>query len=135
MFKIRPVAIDTYPENMAFLPRTGSSYGAEQFQALKKIEICGPGSSILATLAILDDEHLLEPGEIGLGEQAFRRLGLPAGTMVTIAQARPPASLDAVRCNHFFYFSLFFSLLTLHRVWLSSTAETKKKENLPKHFT
>lgn len=97
MFKIRPVAIDTYPENMAFLPRTGSSYGAEQFQALKKIEICGPGSSILATLAILDDEHLLEPGEIGLGEQAFRRLGLPAGTMVTIAQARPPASLDAVR--------------------------------------
>ena len=97
MFIIRPVAIDTYPENMAFLPRTGSSYGAEQFQALKKIEICGGEASILATLAILDDDHLLEPGEIGLGEQAFRRLGLPAGTSVTIAQARPPASLDAVR--------------------------------------
>jgi thymidine phosphorylase len=97
MFRIRPVAIDTYPENMAFLPRTGSSYGAEQFQALKKIEICGAGAAILATLAILDDEHLLQPGEIGLGEQAFRRLGLPAGAIVTIAQARPPVSLDAVR--------------------------------------
>jgi thymidine phosphorylase len=97
MFRIRSVAIDTYPENMAFLPRKGSSYGAEQFQALKKIEIHALGATILATLAILDDEHLLEPGEIGLGEQAFRRLGLPAGTTVSIAQARPPASLDAVR--------------------------------------
>lgn len=26
MFKIRPVAIDTHPENTAFLPRTGSGY-------------------------------------------------------------------------------------------------------------
>ncbi len=97
MFSIRLVAIDTYPENMAFLPRRGSSYGAEQFHALKKIEIRAGNAGILATLAILDDEHLLQPGEIGLGEQAFRRLGLPAGTTVNIAQARPPASLDAVR--------------------------------------
>ena len=97
MFRIRPVAIDTDPENMAFLPRRGSSYGAEQFQALRKIEITASGATILATLAILDDEHLLEPGEIGLGEQAFRRLGLPAGTSVSIAQAKPPTSLDAVR--------------------------------------
>ena len=97
MFRIRPVAIDTYPENTAFLPRTDSGYGAEQFQALRKIEICHGADSILATLAIMDDEHLLAPGEIGLGEQAFRRLGLPEGTSVRIAQAKPPASLEAVR--------------------------------------
>lgn len=97
MFRIRPVAIDTYPENMAFLPRTGSSYGAEQFQALRKIEICHGSVRILASLAIMDDEHLVCPGEIGLGVQAFRRLGLPAGTEVSIAQALPPASLEAVR--------------------------------------
>ena len=97
MFRIRAVAIDTYPENTAFLPRNDSGYGAEQFQALRKIEICHDGTSILATLAIMDDEHLLQRGEIGLGEQAFRRLGLPEGTEVTIAQAKPPASLEAVR--------------------------------------
>lgn len=97
MLKIRSVAIDTYPENTAFLPRSDSGYGAEQFQALRKIEICCGDSSILATLAIMDDEHLLQHGEIGLGEQAFRRLGLPEGTEVSIAQAKPPASLDAVR--------------------------------------
>lgn len=97
MLKIRAVAIDTSPENTAFLPRTGSDYRAEQFQALRKIEVCGQGRSILATLAIMDDDHLLSQGQIGLGEQAFRRLGLPEGAEVTIAQARPPASLDAVR--------------------------------------
>ena len=97
MVKIRAVEIDTYPENTAFLPRTGSGYGAEQFQALRKIEICRDGVSILATLAIMDDEHLLQPGEIGLGEQAFRRLGLAEGTEVSISQAKPPDSLEAVR--------------------------------------
>jgi thymidine phosphorylase len=97
MFKIRHVAIDTNPENTAFLPRTSSGYGAEQFQALRKIEICHDGKSILATLAIMDDEHLLRAGEIGLGEQAYRRLCLPEGTEVAVAQAKPPASLDAVR--------------------------------------
>lgn len=97
MFTIRPVAIDTYPENTAFLPRHDSGYGAEQYQALRKIEICHAGNTILATLAIMDDEHLLQPGQIGLGEQAYRRLGLTAGTEVTISQAKPPASLDSVR--------------------------------------
>ncbi|MDQ4419490.1 thymidine phosphorylase family protein [Sphingobium sp. DEHP117] len=97
MFKVRLVAIDTYPENTAFLPRTGNGYGAEQFQALRKIEICHASNAILATLAIMDDEHLLRAGEIGLGEQAFRRLGVPEGTKVSIAQAKPPASLEAVR--------------------------------------
>ncbi len=97
MFRIRAVAIDTAPENTAFLPRRDDGYGAEQFRALRKIEICHEGRSILATLAIMDDEHLVGHGEIGLGEQAFRRLGLPEGTSVTIAQAKPPASLEAVR--------------------------------------
>jgi thymidine phosphorylase len=97
MFKIRKVAIDTYPENTAFLLRNDNGYGAEQFQALRKIEISQDQRSILATLAIMDDEHLLSSGEIGLGEQAFRRLGLPEGALVSVAQATPPRSLDAVR--------------------------------------
>ncbi|MEP7005742.1 MAG: thymidine phosphorylase family protein [Sphingomonas bacterium] len=97
MLKIRRVAIDTHHENTAFLPRSDDGYGAEQFQALRKIEITGQQSGILATLAISDDPHIVAPGEIGLGEQAFRRLGLAEGEAVSIAQARPPASLEAVR--------------------------------------
>lgn len=96
-FKTRRIAIDTQPENMAFLLRRHDGYGAEQYQALRKIEIVQGTCAILATLAIVDDPQLVSPGEIGLGEQAFRRLGLPEGVSVTIAQATPPQSLDAVR--------------------------------------
>lgn len=97
MLSIKPVGIDTYPENTAFLPRNESGYSPAQFQALRKIRIAGNGSEILASLALVDEGVLLKPGEIGLGSQAFRRLGLAAGTAVTIEQAKPPASLEFVR--------------------------------------
>lgn len=97
MLKIRRIGIDTHPENTAFLLREGNGYSAEQFQALRKIDITHECGSILASLAIVDDATMLQPGEIGLGEQAFRRLGLPEGTCVCIAQAKPPGSLEAVR--------------------------------------
>lgn len=97
MPKVRRIPIDTHPENAAFLLRHGNGYSAEQFQALRKIRITGDCGEILATLALVDDDHLLQPGEIGLGEQAFRRLGAAEGDEVEIAQAQPPASLEYVR--------------------------------------
>lgn len=97
MPKIRRIPIDTSPENTAFLFRHGNGYSAEQFQALRKLRIAGSQGEILATLAVVDDENIVGPGEIGLGEQAFRRLGMDEGEMVEIAQARPPASLEFVR--------------------------------------
>jgi thymidine phosphorylase len=95
--KIRRVAIDTHPENTAFLLRAGGEFAPEQFQAMRKVAIGDGTASILATLAIVDDERLLAPGEIGLGEQAFRRLGLPDGAEVSVRQAPPPHSLEYVR--------------------------------------
>jgi thymidine phosphorylase len=97
MPKIRRIPIDTHPENTAFLLRHCNGYSAEQFQALRKIRIYADCGEILATLALVDDETIIGHGEIGLGEQAYRRLGLPEGTEVSIAQARPPASLEFVR--------------------------------------
>lgn len=95
--RIKRIGIDSHPENTAFLLRDGEGYSPEQFQALRKIEITNGAASILATLAIVDDECLLEPGMIGLGEQAFRRLGLPEGTEVSFRQAPVPHSLEHVR--------------------------------------
>lgn len=95
--KIRRLPIDTYPENTAFLLRGGSDFAPEQFQAMRKLAIGDGLKSILATLAIVDDKRLLAPGEIGLGEQAFRRLGLTEGSEVTARQAQPPHSLEFVR--------------------------------------
>jgi thymidine phosphorylase len=97
MPKIRRIPIDTHPENTAFLLRHAGGYSPEQFQALRKIRISASCGEILATLALVDDPALLEPDEIGLGEQAFRRMGLPEGEEVEFAQALPPASLEYVR--------------------------------------
>lgn len=97
MPKVRRIPIDTHPENTAFLLRKGKGYSAEQFQALRKVRISCAENAILATLALVDDECIVGPGEIGLGEQAFRRLGVDERSEVRVEQARPPASLELVR--------------------------------------
>lgn len=97
MLKVRQTPIDTYPDNTAFLLRHGNGYSAEQYQALRKIRITSNEREILATLALVDDARIVGPGEIGLGEQAFRRLACAAGSEVSIEQARPPRSLEFVR--------------------------------------
>lgn len=99
MLRLRRIAIDTYPENIALLSRRCTTYRAEEFQALKKIEVVGDGRTLLATLMIADAEAIVGPDELGLGEQAFRRLGLPEGSGVEISQATPPASLEAIRAK------------------------------------
>lgn len=94
---IRRVPIDTYPENTAFMLRDGDGYSPEQYQALRKIRVFSKDREILATLNIADDESLVARGEIGLGQQAFRRLQCAEGTEVAVEQARPPTSLEFVR--------------------------------------
>ncbi len=99
MLKIRRIPIDTYRENVALLSRSCEEYRPEEYQALKKIEISHDGGRLLATLMISDHRSIVGDDEIGLTEQAFRRLGLPEATLVTIAPAPPPQSLDAVRAK------------------------------------
>ncbi|WP_305097189.1 thymidine phosphorylase family protein [Croceibacterium aestuarii] len=97
MLKIRKIPIDTHPENTVFLLRHGNGYSAEQFQALRKLRVFCDCGEILASLALVDDESIVGAGEIGLGEQAFRRLAMDEGSEVSIEQARPPPSLEFVR--------------------------------------
>ena len=97
MLKLRRIGIDARHENVAFLARNCSQYRPEEFEALEKVEIAANGKRILAILNVVDDFSLLGPDEVGLGERAFRHFAQPEGTLVEIAQASPPHSLDAVR--------------------------------------
>jgi thymidine phosphorylase len=99
VLKLKPMAIDTYRENVAYLSRDCPLYRAEKFQGLAKIEVSKNGRSILAVLNIIDDTSLLGADELGLSESGFRQLGLPAGEVVKVAQAMPPASREAVRAK------------------------------------
>jgi len=96
--KLRRIAIDTYRENVAFLLRDCPYYRSEGFQALNKVEIRAgrDASPVLAVLNVVDDPAIVSPDELGLSEQAFAQISVPAGTAVTISQAQPPASLGAV---------------------------------------
>ena len=95
--KIRRIAIDTYHENVAYLNRECEIYRVEGFQALSKIKVCANHSRVLAVLNVVDDNSIVQPGEIGLSEQAFRQLNVAEGTLVTVDHAEPPESMDAVR--------------------------------------
>ena len=99
MLRIRRLGIDTCHETVAYLARRCPLYRAQEFVALARIEISTGARRIVATLNIVDDETLMAPDELGLSTVAFRHLGLPEGTLVEIAEAKPPASLDHVRAK------------------------------------
>ncbi len=95
--KLRRVGIDTYRENVAFLHRDCPLYQAEGFQALAKIEIRCNSRQVLAVLNVVDDASIVAKDELGLSEQAYAKLGVEPATEVSVAQAEPPLSMDAVR--------------------------------------
>lgn len=95
--KIRRIAIDTYHENVAYLHRECGIYRAEGFQALSKIQVSANGSKVLTVLNVVDDSGIVQPGELGLSEQAFAQLNATEGSLVTVDHAELPKSMDAVR--------------------------------------
>jgi len=93
---LRRVLIDTYHENVAYMHRDCDVYRAEGFKALSKVEIRANGSSILATLNVVDDQAIVACGELGLAKAAFAQMGVEDGHTVTVAQAEPPESIGAL---------------------------------------
>ncbi|HLI14376.1 MAG TPA: thymidine phosphorylase family protein [Alphaproteobacteria bacterium] len=97
LLKLRRIQIDAYQESIAFLSRSCRQYRPEEFSALEKVEISAGEQYIVAVLNVVDDPGILADNELGLGERAFRSFGQPEGSYVSIAQATPPRSLEAVR--------------------------------------
>jgi thymidine phosphorylase len=95
--KLRRLGIDTYRENVAYLHRECEVYRAEGFQALSKVEICADGRKIIAVLNVVDDDNIVTPIDLGLSEEAFAKLGLNEGHLVSIEHAEPAQSMNAVR--------------------------------------
>ncbi len=94
---IRQVGIDTYHENVAYMNRNCNTYRAEGFQALSKIEVSTDGRRLMAVLNVVDDDSIVQPGQLGLSEQAFKHLNVKEGVLVKVDHAEPPESMDAVR--------------------------------------
>ncbi|HVI33571.1 thymidine phosphorylase family protein [Phenylobacterium sp.] len=95
----RPVALNTFRENVILLPRGDPVLRPERLAGLRKVEIRANCTTLLATPMICDDPALVGPGEVGLPEPTFRRLGARAGDPVEVAPARPPRTLEAVKAK------------------------------------
>ncbi len=85
--QIRRIAIDTYHENVAYMHRECGIYRAEGFQALSKIQVSANGNKVLAVLNVVDDASIVQPGQLGLSEQAFAQLNANESSLVTINHA------------------------------------------------
>ncbi len=94
--KVRRVNLDTGRENVVVISRRSKALRPELFRGFSRVELRSDSKEMLATLLITDD-GLVEADELGLAEPAFRRFAAPAGSLVSVTPATPPASLDAVR--------------------------------------
>ena len=97
--RARPLALDTFRENVVLLPRASPGIRPERLAGLRKVEVKAGGVSLLAVPMICDDPALLALDEAGLPQPAFRRLGVKPGDPIQIAPARPPQTLDAIRAK------------------------------------
>jgi thymidine phosphorylase len=93
---IRRVGIDTWRESVVFLHRECPVVRAAGFQALAKVKVQANGQTLIAVLNVVDDEAICAPRELGLSEEAFRRLGVAPGHPARIEQAEPPPSIAAL---------------------------------------
>ncbi len=99
LLKARPLPLDTFRENVVMLARDNAVLRPERLAGARRVEVKARGITILASPVITDDRALLGADEIGLPQPAYHRLGVAPGERVTIAPARPPKSLDAVRAK------------------------------------
>lgn len=94
--KIKPIAINTFRENVLILSRDCHALRPERLKGSRKVEIETGGERLLATVVIAEDPLLVAADEVGLTQPAFRRLGAPAGALANVAPAPPPSATSAI---------------------------------------
>jgi thymidine phosphorylase len=97
--KTRPLALDTFRENVVVLSRDCVAMRPERLAGQRKVEIRAGGRTYLAAPMICDEPSVVAADEIGLPEPLLHRLGALAGTWVEVAPARAAETLDEVRAK------------------------------------
>lgn len=97
MLKLRRIPVDAFGMNVAYINKRCHSYQMQELLGIRRIEIHGGLTPVYASVAIVDDNNLVKPDELGLGAKAYEKIGIPEGASVTIAPAPPPASVDCIR--------------------------------------
>jgi thymidine phosphorylase len=95
----KPLPLNTFRENVIVLARESTALRPERLAGLRKVEVSINGQTLLASPMICDDPAVVGPGEAGLPEPAFRRLGVRPGDIVQVAPARTPRTIETLRAK------------------------------------
>ena len=90
------MGIDTHRESVAFLSYDDLTGRALGLHPVDRIEISANERRLIAVLNIVEGS-IMPVGTIGLSNAAFDKLGVSNNSLVDVAPAEPPASLDLVR--------------------------------------
>src|SRR6185437_8838522 len=97
MLKVKPLAIDTFRENVLVLSRDCAALRPERLSGSRKVRVRAGDRALYANIVIADSDALVAADEAGLTMPLCRRLGAPPGAEIEVEPARPPSSLSAVR--------------------------------------
>lgn len=94
--RLRRLGIDTRQEVVIYMRADCEVCRSEGLETEARVEVRRGERTITATLNVITSD-LLAPGEAGLSEAAWARLGARAGDEVEVAHAAPLDSLGLVR--------------------------------------
>ncbi|MCJ7506037.1 hypothetical protein MUP05_06165 [Candidatus Bathyarchaeota archaeon] len=91
--RLKRIGIDTHRENIAFLAYDDLTGRALGLHPMDRIEVSANERSLVAVLNIVEGS-VMPVGTIGLSNAAFGKLGVNDNSLVEVAPAEEPASLD-----------------------------------------
>jgi len=91
--RLKRIGIETHRENIAFLAHDDLTGRALGLHPMDRIEISANARRLVAVLNIVE-ESVLPVGAIGLSNTAFDKLGVSDNSLVDVAPAEAPESLD-----------------------------------------
>ncbi|PHP66994.1 thymidine phosphorylase [Zhengella mangrovi] len=97
---LRRLGIDTASDSVVYMRRDCPVCRAEGFTAHTRLDVTADGRTITATLNLVSGD-LLAPGEAGLSEKAWTRLGAGDGDPVVVGYSSPVDSMGHVRAKIF----------------------------------
>jgi thymidine phosphorylase len=99
MLSVRPIALDTFRENVILLARDCAVLRPGRLAGARKVAVRYGDRTLLATPIVCDEASMVGPTQAGLPQPMMRRLGAPAGALIDVSPAAPAATLDAVRAK------------------------------------
>jgi thymidine phosphorylase len=97
--KLKRLGIDTHRETVLFVRRDCHICRAEGLTAQSRVKVTIGSNILVATVNHIRGDVLLSPGEAGLSEFVWGRLGLSAGDGICIEHLDPLDSLSLVRAK------------------------------------